>query len=113
MCRRLFPNGRAWLNYEALAGAQFEITRLSFALAAFRADHGHYPASLAELVPHDIQALPNDPFSGRPLVYRPMPKGYALYSVGANGIDDLGPPVTVHGPSTGDDVGAHAPPATH
>jgi hypothetical protein len=113
MCRLLFPNVRAWLNYEARARAQFDITRLSFALAAFRADHGHYPASLAELVPHDIEALPNDPFTGRPLVYRLMPNGYALYSVGANRVDDLGPPVLVHGPSTGDDIGALAPPATH
>ena len=34
--------------------------------------------------------MPDDLFSGKPLVYRPDDKGYLLYSVGVNGQDDGG-----------------------
>jgi hypothetical protein len=37
-----------------------------------------------------LAAVPNDLFSGKPLVYRPAEKGYLLYSVGLNGKDEGG-----------------------
>jgi hypothetical protein len=37
-----------------------------------------------------LTAVPNDIFSGAPLVFRPSEKGYLLYSVGANGKDEGG-----------------------
>jgi hypothetical protein len=63
---------------------------LAFALAAFRLDTGRYPAKLEELAPKYLAAVPGDVFSGGALVYRPMDKGYLLYSVGANGKDEEG-----------------------
>jgi hypothetical protein len=42
------------------------------------------------LAPKYLAAVPNDLFSGRPLVYRPTGSGYVLYSVGPNGQDDGG-----------------------
>ncbi|HEX5271372.1 MAG TPA: hypothetical protein VFW33_12825 [Gemmataceae bacterium] len=63
---------------------------LAFALAAYRGDHGRYPAKLDELAPKYLAAVPDDLFSGKPLVYRPEGKGYLLYSVGVNGRDDGG-----------------------
>jgi hypothetical protein len=63
---------------------------LAFALAAYRRDHGTYPAALADLAPKYLDAIPDDLFAGKPLVYRPAEKGYLLYSFGENGSDDGG-----------------------
>jgi hypothetical protein len=64
--------------------------RLAFTLAAFRADHGRYPAKLDELVPKYFERIPDDVFSGKPLIYRLVGAGYLLYSVGQDGKDDDG-----------------------
>lgn len=63
---------------------------VAFALAAYRADEGGYPAKLDELVPKYLPALPNDLFAGKPLAYKQEGKGYLFYSVGQNGKDDGG-----------------------
>ncbi len=63
---------------------------LAFALAAHHADHKAYPAKLADLAPKYVAKLPDDLFSGKPLIYKPTDAGYLLYSVGANGADDGG-----------------------
>jgi hypothetical protein len=59
-------------------------------LAAYRADHGEYPAELAQLSPKYLKTLPEDPFGKGPLRYKREPKGYVVYSVGYNGKDDGG-----------------------
>jgi hypothetical protein len=64
--------------------------QVAFALAAYRADAGRYPAGLTELAPKYLPAVPGDLFSGGPLIYRPTQAGYLLYSVGPNGKDDEG-----------------------
>jgi hypothetical protein len=63
---------------------------VAFALAAYRADHERYPEKLEALAPNYLAAVPGDLFSGKALVYRPSEKGYLLYSVGVNGMDDGG-----------------------
>jgi RNA polymerase sigma factor (sigma-70 family) len=63
---------------------------LAFALAAYRAEHGRYPEKLSALAPRYLAAVPTDLFSGQTLLYRPSDKGYLLYSVGANGVDEEG-----------------------
>ncbi len=65
---------------------------IAFVLAAFHHDTGRYPERLADLTPKYAAALPNDLFSGRPLIYRPSENGYLLYSVGINGVDEGGGP---------------------
>jgi hypothetical protein len=64
--------------------------QVAFALAAYKADKGNYPAKLADLAPKYLQEVPGDLFSGKALIYKPSGKGYLLYSVGANGKDDGG-----------------------
>jgi hypothetical protein len=66
------------------------LTQVALALAAFKADRGAYPAVLQELSPAYLSSLPDDFFSGRPLVYSRTSDGYRLYSVGPNMIDDGG-----------------------
>ena len=69
---------------------RFELDKLGFALAAYRADHGAYPARLADLARDYVAKLPKDVFNDSELHYRLDGKGYLLYSVGANGKDDGG-----------------------
>jgi hypothetical protein len=67
-----------------------ELTKLDFALAAYRADHGEYPAKLADLTPKYAAELPKDIFNDSDLHYRREGKGFVLYSVGINSKDDGG-----------------------
>jgi hypothetical protein len=63
---------------------------LAFALAAYHADHQKYPAALADLSPKYLKAVPDDLFSGKAVIYKPVDGGFMLYSVGVNGTDDGG-----------------------
>jgi hypothetical protein len=70
-------------------------TALQLAVEGYRAEHGSLPPALDALVPSWLDAVPTDPYSGRPFVYRLVPaaeneRGYVLYSVGADGKDDGG-----------------------
>jgi hypothetical protein len=81
--------------------------RVAFALAAHRADHKNYPKALADLVPKYLDKIPDDLFTGKPLIYRLTEKGFLLYSLGPNGKDDDG-----HGPGDdpkGDDIAVRIP----
>jgi hypothetical protein len=63
---------------------------IAFALAAYKSDQGRYPPKLDDLAPKYLAKVPDDLFSGKPLIYRPSDDGYLLYSVGMNGKDDAG-----------------------
>lgn len=64
---------------------------INVALNRYRAEHGEYPVSLAELTVAYLQEVPRDPFDGRTLRYRRLtPLEYALYSVGPDQHDDGG-----------------------
>ncbi len=68
---------------------------LFFGVEAFRAKTGRLPGALMELVPEFTPALPEDPMHARGFVYRLVPgaadgRGYTLYSVGRDGIDNGG-----------------------
>jgi hypothetical protein len=64
--------------------------QVAFAMAAYHADNGRYPANLDDLAPKYLPAVPGDIFSGKPLIYKPEAKGYLFYSVGQNGKDEGG-----------------------
>ena len=76
-------------SFERIGQAEHNL-HVAFALAAFHSDHGHYPAALVELAPKYLEKIPDDLFSGKPLIYRLEGDGYLLYSVGPNGLDDNG-----------------------
>jgi acetyl esterase/lipase len=86
----LLPAISAASNAEDRGNMQFDVTRLGFALAAYHADRGTYPARLADLAPKYVAKVPQDIFSASELHYRREGNGYLLYSVGANGKDDGG-----------------------
>jgi hypothetical protein len=74
--------------------------RAEIALERFRLKHGVYPAGLAELVPSLLKVEPVDPWTGKPLVYKRLSadersadkqhRGYLLWSVGRDGVDNGG-----------------------
>ena len=69
--------------------------RLRTALAAtaverHRLKHGKLPDGLNDLVPEFLPAIPDDPFDGAPLRYKKLAKGYVVYSVGDDRVDDGG-----------------------
>jgi hypothetical protein len=84
------PAFSACARAEGRATMQFELTKLGFALAAYRADHDSYPVKLAELVPKYAPEIPKDLFSDADLHYKHEGEGCLLYSVGLNGKDEGG-----------------------
>ena len=65
-------------------------SRIFLGLLAYRDRFRSYPASLDELKAKLSWRLPDDPFSGRPFIYRKQGKGFLLYSVGDDLKDDHG-----------------------
>lgn len=66
----------------------------TLALRAYHGEHRGYPASLQELAPRYLPALPEDPFApDGQLRYRNRGLDYLLYSVGPDGKDDAGAPL--------------------
>ncbi len=74
------------------AGGILESTAL--AVAGHRLETGDYPASLDDLVPRWLEAVPADIFApdpdGHPIRYRLEPQRVVVYSVGRNGVDNGG-----------------------
>ena len=70
--------------------ASIDCARLGIELRRNRTRNGTYPNSLDALIPSLLPTLPIDPFSGKPYLYRRVGKGFIVYSVGCNGIDDGG-----------------------
>ena len=63
----------------------------AIALKRFALRHGTSPASLEELVPEFLPAVPVDYMDGKPVRYRRQNDGSSiLYSVGEDGMDDGG-----------------------
>jgi hypothetical protein len=87
---KVLPLLRRIANTVDRGNMQFELDKLAFALAGYRADHGSYPAKLTELTPKYVAEIPKDVFADGDLHYRPQDNGYLLYSVGVNEKDDGG-----------------------
>ena len=73
-----------------------DAARQAVALRLYRIQHGRYPDRLADLVPDFLDKLPTDPFSGGSYVYRKEGKGFIIYSLGNNMIDDAGTEDATH-----------------
>jgi len=73
---------------ECIAHLRLAIT--AFALEQFRNQNNRLPKKLQELTPAFLDEAPQDPFTGMELLYRQLPKGYVVYSVGRDLIDDGG-----------------------
>ena len=70
--------------------AEIRVARVVLRLESYREARGALPAALMELTPDFLAALPEDPFSGAPLVYARDGERFTLYGVGPDGVDDGG-----------------------
>ena len=70
------------------ATAESRVTQAGLAVLHHREKHGAYPETLAEV---KMQSL-TDPFSQRPLIYQPGPRGFTLYGIGEDLTDEGGTP---------------------
>lgn len=86
----LIPTPIAVGQAEDGAAARRAVLQIGFALNLHARETGMLPKSLAELSPRYLEAIPNDPHSGTGLQYAVQDKGFLLYSVGRNGVDDQG-----------------------
>ncbi len=79
----------------ALAEAKREMAATAIALKRFQLKNGHFPDSLAELLPAYLKSAPTDFADGQPMRYKLDPDGlFLLYSVELNGASNhsrLGP----------------------
>lgn len=86
----LLPALSAAMEAEGRAMALGRMNEVTFAMAAYRAEHGNYPATLADLEREQKTPLPRDPFSEEAFRYRREGQGFVVYSVGPNLRDDEG-----------------------
>ncbi|MDZ4818880.1 MAG: hypothetical protein SGJ20_07905 [Planctomycetota bacterium] len=75
---------------EARQAARYEVDLLGIALARYRLAHARFPEKLDALVPKYVKAIPPDPCTVQPLVYKTDGKNMLLYSVGPDGKDHGG-----------------------
>ena len=92
LTRMLTPALDAVRTKQAGMQAQLRVIRVGIALMRHRRAHGSYPTELAAVDPAFLKAAPEDPFTGKPLIYRAEGAGFALYSVAENLKDDGGTP---------------------
>lgn len=87
-------NLAALSSMPATAGLNLAIRRVAIATLAIeryrRAHDGALPASLDALVPALLPAVPIDPFTGTPIVFKPAADSYLVYSTDTNRLDDGG-----------------------
>ena len=81
-----------------------DLARIALAIKTFQRDTGKYPEILGQLAPQYLENLPLDTFSGNSYIYKTDESGFLLYSVGPNGMDDAGMPLTGSGGLQGDIV---------
>lgn len=89
--RRMVTHAGASSRTEWRSKVRRTVESVAIALLGYRDVHGELPGSLDALAPTYFEAVPLDPFSDEPLVYRVDPDGSALvYSIGSNFRDDGG-----------------------
>src|SRR5205823_1706695 len=62
--------------------AQLRCAVVALAAERFRLAKGRWPKDLAELIPGYLKQVPLDPYDGKPLRFRSVADGLAIYSIG-------------------------------
>lgn len=77
------------LNFQKTT-AELRCAAVMAAVERFRLKYQRWPESLAKLMPEFLTRVPLDPCTGLPLLYRRLPDGVVIYSVGSDGQDNGG-----------------------
>jgi len=87
-----------WIDYKTGSIAHTRALPLFLAIERYLLDNNRLPETLDALIPKYLDVLPIDPFTGKPLLFRPSidqsnpdkSRSYSIYSAGRNQIDDGG-----------------------
>jgi hypothetical protein len=87
----LFEDWHGRFVIEARTRADLLLSETALAIERYRlANQYQLPAALQDLVPAYLTAVAADPFDGKPLRFNRLPKGYLIYSIGEDGVDNGG-----------------------
>lgn len=75
---------------EATTLAHIRLVQTALAIECYRVLHHKLPENLADLTPGLLPIVPADPFTGGPLRYRRTDRGFVIYSVDRDGLDNGG-----------------------
>ena len=87
---------------EGQTDASRRVAQLAIAVAVYHIGENRFPARLEEVVPKYLPQIPPDPFTGQPLKMKATADGVVVYSIGPDGVDDGGAPLTEDKPQKGD-----------
>ncbi len=87
---RLVASSTVMVQLTADMLAVVRYTQMGVAIERYRLKQNKPPASLDDLVPDYIEAIPTDPYSGEALLYKQDAGSVVVYSVGLNRRDDHG-----------------------
>ncbi len=92
LSRMMMPSLGSTVSRHFRLRAERRMAATALAIRLYELEHGKRPATLDELVPELLPAVPVDPFAepGRPLMYLPGNDPPILYSVSEDGVDDGG-----------------------
>jgi type II secretory pathway pseudopilin PulG len=87
----VMPSWSKAMRTAAETKARLVALKTALAIERFRlANNNALPETLDALVPDYCSFAPRDPFDEQPLRYKKLPRGYVVYSIGADGIDNAG-----------------------
>jgi hypothetical protein len=75
----LVPNPAA-VEFHVHRVANLASAHCALGVELFRLEHGHFPNTLADLIPAQQEKLPSDPFTNGPLLYRKTDDGVVVHS---------------------------------
>ncbi|MEI6473993.1 MAG: hypothetical protein WCO75_01235, partial [Planctomycetota bacterium] len=65
-------------------------TATGYAAERYRRAHGAWPGAASDLVPAFMATVPEDPWSGKPVLMSSDADGFRIWSIGRDGVDDRG-----------------------
>ncbi len=78
------------LKQEVRSLACVRCAQVGLAVERYRLSQGRLPESLVGLVPEYLDRVPEDPYDGAALRYKQLERGFVVYSVGEDGVDEGG-----------------------
>lgn len=84
------PNLYLCVRAVAVEAGFLAAARAAIAVERYQVVHGALPQLLDDCVPNFMTSLPEDPYDGKPIRYSRQEKGYIVYSIGEDLVDNGG-----------------------